>query len=70
MQAKTLSPTTVQKLIKASAAEGNDQFDLILANIIKGMILNNLGALAKQLLPNGTVILSGLLLGDENEYCI
>lgn len=44
-----------------------DNFDIILANINKNVILENLEVLAKQLSPNGSLILSGLLVEDEED---
>jgi len=55
------------QLIKASSAEGGNQFDIILANIIKNVILDNLTAFVKQLTPNGIILLSGLLQDDEED---
>jgi len=55
------------RLLKSSAAKGTHQFDIILANIIKGVILNNLDSFAKHLLPGGVLVLSGLLKDDEKE---
>ena len=55
------------QLLKSSAAKGTHQFDIILANIIKGVILNNLDSLARQLLPGGVLVLSGLLKDDGKE---
>jgi len=55
------------QLLKLSAAKGTHQFDIILANIIKRVILNNLDSLAKQLLPGGVLVLSGLLKDDEKK---
>jgi ribosomal protein L11 methyltransferase len=54
-------------LIKASSAEGDNQFDIILANIIKNVILDNLTAFVKQLTPNGIILFSGLLQDDEED---
>src|SRR5204863_7466668 len=55
------------QLLKASSADCGNQFDIILANIVKPVILKNLPAFAKQLTPNGLIILSGLLKDDESE---
>ena len=54
------------QLIKASSAKGDDKFDIILANIIKAIIVDNLPAFSKQLNPNGIILLSGLLKEDED----
>jgi ribosomal protein L11 methyltransferase len=54
------------QLIKASSAKGDDKFDIILANIIKATIVDNLSAFSKQLNPNGIILLSGLLKEDED----
>ena len=55
------------RVLKSSAAKGAHQFDIILANIIKDVILNNLDSFAKQLLPGAVLVLSGLLKDDEKE---
>ena len=54
-------------LFKASSAETGEMFDVILANIIKNVIVDNLHSFATQLNPGGTIILSGLLKDDEAE---
>jgi ribosomal protein L11 methyltransferase len=48
-------------------ADTGTMFDIILANINKNVILENLALLAKQLLPGGILLLSGLLVTDEEE---
>jgi ribosomal protein L11 methyltransferase len=53
------------KLEKADAAAGEEQFDIILANINKNVILDNFSALVKKLSPVGILLLSGLLETDE-----
>jgi ribosomal protein L11 methyltransferase len=53
------------QLIKASAAKGDNKVDIILANIIKAVILDNLSEFSKQLSSNGVILLSGLLKEDE-----
>jgi len=55
------------QLIKSSTAMGNHKFDIILANILKSVIVDNLSMFCKQLNPNGVVLLSGLLREDEGE---
>lgn len=50
---------------KAETVPARDQFDIILANINKNVILENMQALAAQLAPEGTLLLSGLLAEDE-----
>lgn len=51
----------------SNTAAMNDSFDIILANINKNVILDNLEVLAKQLLPDGLLLLSGLLVEDEQD---
>jgi ribosomal protein L11 methyltransferase len=41
------------------------QYGLILANINRNVILNSLGALYQRLAPNGVLLVSGILLADE-----
>ncbi len=52
---------------KAESAKGNNHFDVILANINKNVILDNLDNLASQLKPDGSLLLSGLLANDADE---
>lgn len=53
------------KLADTAATDGN--FDIILANINKNVILDNFGLLAKQLLPGGILLISGLLTEDKQD---
>jgi ribosomal protein L11 methyltransferase len=55
------------QLLKASSAQWNGEFDAILANIIKSVILDNLAHFANQLNVNGILVLSGILADDETE---
>jgi len=55
------------KLLGASTANVDIKFDIILANIIKGVILDNLTAFAKEMVNGGVVLLSGLLTDDQQE---
>jgi ribosomal protein L11 methyltransferase len=54
-------------LVKADSVKMDGQFDIILANIIKNIILTNFSDFSKQLVPNGVLLLSGLLKDDEKE---
>jgi ribosomal protein L11 methyltransferase len=51
----------------ANTADVKSRFDIILANINKNVILDNLEFLARQLLPGGVILFSGLLTGDKKE---
>lgn len=53
------------KLADTAAMDG--KFDIILANINKNVILENLEVLTKQLSPAGYIVLSGLLIEDEED---
>ncbi len=55
------------ELKKADNAAGEKQYDIILANINKNVILDNLSSLVKQLAPTGILLLSGLLETDETD---
>lgn len=54
-------------LKKASNASSSMKFDIILANINKNVILENLDILAKLLKLKGVILLSGLLQTDKEE---
>lgn len=54
-------------LLLADNASLHDQFDIILANINKNVILENLEVLAEQINPGGYIFLSGLLSDDEQD---
>jgi ribosomal protein L11 methyltransferase len=55
------------QLLEASTADVDIKFDIILANIIKGVILDNLTAFAKEMVNGGVILFSGLLPDDEQE---
>ncbi len=55
------------QLIKANDADMNEQFEIILANINKNIILDNFSSLVKQLSLNGILLISGLLKEDEEQ---
>ncbi len=63
----SINQTSVVRVKKADSAALLDQFDLILANINKHIILENLSHLSKTLVRGGTILLSGLLVEDESE---
>lgn len=52
---------------KVNDANLNKKFNIIIANINKNIILDNLAFLAKATVPGGVVLLSGLLVEDEPE---
>lgn len=55
------------ELKKVDTAEGEERYDVILANINKNVILDNLSSLIKQLASGGILLLSGLLEADETD---
>ncbi len=57
----------VIELKKVDTAAVDESFDIILANINKNVILDNMAALAKQVAPGGILLFSGLLKDDEND---
>ena len=67
MQVKIFDSNNCSKiqLLEASTANVDIKFDIILANIIKGVILDNLTAFAKEMVKDGGDSLSGLLADDE-----
>lgn len=54
-------------LKKVDTAAAGEAFDIILANINKNVILDNMAVLARQLVPGGTLLFSGLLREDESD---
>lgn len=52
-------------LANAQGFVSESQFDVILANINRNIILQNLPAMKQHLKPDGVLLLSGLLTGDE-----
>lgn len=57
-------------LVHSCTASGNNQCDIILSNIIKSVILENLPFLVRQLAPGGNLLLSGLLASDYKEILL
>ncbi|HEY6505632.1 MAG TPA: 50S ribosomal protein L11 methyltransferase [Chitinophagaceae bacterium] len=54
-------------LKKATTADVDNSFDIILANINKNVILDNFPTLVKELLSGGILLLSGLLPEDKDD---
>ncbi len=54
-------------LLKADHLSGRNYFDIILANINRNVILANLAAMKRQVVPGGTILISGFLVGDEED---
>lgn len=54
-------------LKKSDNASGEEQYDIILANINKNVIMDNFSLLVKQLSQKGILLLSGLLEADERD---
>ena len=55
------------KIQKEDQIRSEDRFDIILANINRRVILENLPAIAKHLHPKGVLIISGLLKDDQEQ---
>ena len=55
------------ELKKTDTVAGEGQYDVILANINKNVILDNFSSLVKKLSHPGILLLSGLLEEDEND---
>ena len=55
------------QLLEASTPNVDIKFDIILANIVKGVIIDNLTAFANEMVKDGVILLSGLLADDEQE---
>ena len=63
----TVNNTQSIEIQKVDNAKLNKKFNIIIANINKNIILDNLAFLAEATLPGGVVLLSGLLVEDEPE---
>ena len=59
--------TQTIEIQKVNDAKLNKKFNIIIANINKNIILDNLAFLADATVPGGVVLLSGLLVEDEAE---
>ena len=59
--------TQTIEIQKVNDANINKKFNIIIANINKNIILDNLAFLADATVPGGVVLLSGLLVEDEAE---
>lgn len=55
---------------KATNAITPKQYDIVLANINKNIILENVEALTNDVVANGLILLSGLLVEDEKDILI
>ncbi len=55
------------ELKKVDTAAVGESFDIILANINKNVILDNMAVLAGHVVPGGTLLFSGLLREDEKD---
>ncbi len=58
------SSITIQK---GDTAKLSKKYDVVIANINKNIILDNLSFLAEDVVPNGQILLSGLLQEDETD---
>ena len=58
------------KLLKVDNAKNNKEYSIILANINKNIILDNLSFLAESIHKQGKILLSGLLKEDENDILL
>ncbi len=56
------------KLEKTESLQEDEQFDIILANINRNVILDNFSSMIKKLSPEGIILLSGFM--SEDEACI
>lgn len=55
------------KLEKADHLDSAEKFDIILANLNRNIIIDQLSSFRDHLTKNGTLLISGLLAGDESE---
>ncbi len=58
------------KIQKADTAKLNEKFDVVIANINKNIILDNIAFLAEDVALNGQILLSGLLAEDEIDILV
>ena len=67
--AENFKSNSCDKIIleKASAAPSNKKFDIILANINKSVIIDNVEILAELLKPGAAIMFSGLLQNDKQD---
>ncbi|MET0299143.1 MAG: 50S ribosomal protein L11 methyltransferase [Flavitalea sp.] len=54
------------ELVESSEIETDEQFDVILANINRNVLLAQMEALAQHLSKDGVLLMSGLLSGDQD----
>jgi ribosomal protein L11 methyltransferase len=52
-------------ILKAARLSGNRKYEVILANINKNVLMDQMDLIADHLEADGTVVMSGLLTGDE-----
>lgn len=55
------------QLLKGDITQVIGKFDVILANINRNVLLQNMNSISEKLLPGGMVLLSGILAGDFSE---
>lgn len=58
------------KIKKADTAKLNEKFEVVIANINKNIILDNIAYLADDVALNGQILLSGLLIEDEKDILL
>lgn len=58
------------KLVKVDSAQNEEKFSIILANINKNIILENVAFLANSINRKSKILLSGLLKEDENDILL
>lgn len=52
---------------KIDTVDNDKQFDIVIANINRNIILDNLDAIVRSVIPGGCLVLSGLLTNDEKD---
>lgn len=58
----------IEPLLGAAEVLPNEMFDVVLANVNKNILLENMEILLSRLIKNGIILFSGLLLADEREF--
>ncbi len=59
---------TIEPLLGGAEVLPREMFEVVLANVNKNILLENMEILLSRLIKNGIILFSGLLLADEREF--